>query len=150
MGVKQWNILSWNITGINSDAKWNAIRDRLCNNNCDVLCLQETKCETFDISYLRNFCPASFDSFVFLPSVGASGGSIVVWKSAVLKGSLIFQNAYASSVEFTSLHNNVTWVLTNIYAPCTSQGKREFLRWFKHIRMPDHVDLLVLGDFNLY
>lgn len=63
---------------------------------------------------------------------------------------MIFQNSYATSVEFTSLHNNVTWVLTNIYAPCTSQGKREFLHWFKHIQMSDYVDWLVIGDLNLY
>lgn len=28
--------------------------------------------------------------------------------------------------------------------------KREFLRWFKHIQMPDHIDWLIVGDFNLY
>lgn len=149
-GCKHWNILSWNIRGINSDKKWNAIRDRLSDNNCDILCLQETKRESFDLSYLRNFCSAPFDSFVFLPSTGASGGSIIIWKSAVLAGSMVFQNSSATSVEFTSLHNNVSWVLTNIYAPCTPQGKREFLHQFKHIQMPDHVDWLIVGDFNLY
>lgn len=150
MAIKQWNVLSWNIRGINSDKKWNAIRDRMDNNNCDVLCLQETKRESFDLAYLRNFCSQSFDSFVFLPSIGASGGSIIIWKSSVLSGTMVFQNSYATSVEFTSLHNNDSWVLTNVYAPCTPQGKREFLQWFKHIHMPDHVDWLIVGDFNLY
>jgi exonuclease III len=56
MAIKQWNVLSWNIRGINSDKKWNAIRDRMDNNNCDVLCLQETKRESFDLAYLRKFC----------------------------------------------------------------------------------------------
>jgi mRNA deadenylase 3'-5' endonuclease subunit Ccr4 len=70
MAIKHWNVLSWNIRGINSDKKWNAIRDHLSDSNCDVICLQETKRESFDLSYLRNFCPTSFDSFVFLPSAG--------------------------------------------------------------------------------
>ena len=108
MQVRKWNVLSWNIWGINSDIKWNAIRDRLCANNCDILCLQETKRDNFDPSYLRNFCPPSFDDFAFLPSVGASGGSIIVWNSAILSGNMIFQNGYAVSIEFTSLHTKVT------------------------------------------
>jgi hypothetical protein len=63
---------------------------------------------------------------------------------------MVFQNSYATSVEFTSQHNNDVWLLTNIYAPCTPQGKREFIQWFKNIEMPDNVDWLVVGDFNLY
>jgi len=78
MGKKQWNILSWNIRGINSDKKWNAIYDRLCNNNCDVLCLQETKREHFDTAYIRKFAPRRFDKFDYIPSEGASGGILVI------------------------------------------------------------------------
>jgi len=43
--------------------------------------LQETKREHFDDQFLRNICPPSFDKFVYLPSIGASGGSVIVWKS---------------------------------------------------------------------
>lgn len=53
------------------------------------------------------------------------------------------------SVEFVSLHNNASWVLTCIYGPCVSDGKVQFLNWFKNIQMPDSIDWLVLGDFNL-
>jgi hypothetical protein len=40
-------------------------------------------------------------------------------------------------------------MLTNIYAPCTTEGKREFAHWLKNIQMPDHVDWLLVEDFNL-
>jgi hypothetical protein len=62
---------------------------------------------------------------------------------------LIFQNSYAISIQFSSLHNGAQWVLTNIYAPCTSAGKRDFLSWFASIAMLDHIDWLIVGDFNL-
>jgi exonuclease III len=150
MGTKVWNILCWNIRGLNSDKKWNAIRDRLTENNCDVLYLQETKHATFDLSFIRNFCPPVYDRFEFLPSNGASGGTIIIWKSSSFSGTLIFQNSFATSVELISLHNNATWILTNIYAPCTPSGKREFISWFKNIQMSDQADWLVVGDFNLY
>lgn len=75
---------------------------------------------------------------------------MIVWKSATFHGSLIFQNEFASSVLFTSTLNNASWVLTNIYAPCTYVGKRNFIQWFKNIHMPDDVEWLVVGDFKLY
>lgn len=100
---------------------------RLTENNCDILCLQETKRASFDLSFIRNFCPPVYDSFEFWPSVGASGGTIIIWKSSCFSGHLIFQNSFATSVEFVSLHNNASWILTNIYAPCTPSGKRVLL-----------------------
>jgi hypothetical protein len=45
---------------------------------CDILCIQETKREVFDQAYIRNFCPWNLDSFDYIPSVGPSGGMLVV------------------------------------------------------------------------
>ena len=124
MNKKTWNVLCWNVRGINSDKKWNAVRDRVCESYCDVVCLQETKKESFDPMFIRNICPPSFDTFEFLPSASASRGAIVIWKSSTFQGHLVFQNAYALSIEFSSLHNGAQWLLTNVYAPCTPVGKR--------------------------
>jgi hypothetical protein len=52
-------------------------------------------------------------------------------------------------VEFVSLRNNAHWILINVYAPCTHLEKREFIQWFKNTSMPDVVDWLIVGDFNL-
>jgi hypothetical protein len=60
-----------------------------------VICLHETKREFFDGPYLKNFCLKCFDPFAFVPSIGNSGGSIIIWKSAKLEGNLFFQNEYA-------------------------------------------------------
>lgn len=40
-------------------------------------------------------------------------------------------------------------MLTNIYAPCTAEGKATFLNWFKGICMHVEVKCLIVGDFNL-
>ena len=53
------------------------------------------------------------------------------------------------SVDFRSLHNNAEWLLTNIYGPCSNEGKCNFVDWLKQISMPDDVDWLLVGDFNL-
>jgi exonuclease III len=146
---RNWSILSCYVRGINSEQRWEAIRGKVIEAKCDVLCLQETKRASFDEHYIRKFCPRSLDDFVFLPSTGNSGGSLIVWNSSKFSGHLSFQNEYAQSVEFTCKLSGEVWFLTNVYAPCTSEGKMAFLNWFKHIEMPDEVKWLIVGDFNL-
>lgn len=120
------------------------------NCSCDVVCLQETKKDAFDLMFIKKICPSSFDSFEFHPAVGAFGGSIIIWKSSLFTGTKIFENDYCVSVEFVSNHNYDSLILSNIYAPCTAPGKRAFLQWFKNIHMPDNINWLIVGDFNLY
>lgn len=101
------------------------------------------------MSYIRNFCPGSFDDFCFLPSIGNSGGILVAWKSSSFTGTVLFQNQFSIFVEFISALNNDTWVLTSVYGPCDPEGKLIFLDWLENIQLPDDVDWLLLGDFNL-
>jgi exonuclease III len=145
----EWSVLSHNVRGINSTAKWNAIRCSIRDAGCEVVCLQETKKEFFDSTFLKNFCPAPFDSFAFVPSMGNSGGSVIIWKSSRLTGNVIFQNNYAQSVEFTSNLSACSWIITNVYAPCTHHGKIDFLNWLHNISMPPDKLWLLVGDFNL-
>ena len=71
---RNWNILNWNIRGMNSEDKWLAIKQKIEESDCSILCLQETKRESFDAAYIKNFCPNRINKFAFLPSVGGSGG----------------------------------------------------------------------------
>jgi exonuclease III len=101
-----WFVLSFNVRGINSVVKGNGIHYTIRDSRCDIVCLQETKKEFFDKADLRKFCPNSFDAFAFVPSVGNSGGFITVWNSSKLVGTVIFQNDYALSVEFSANSSN--------------------------------------------
>jgi hypothetical protein len=53
------------------------------------------------------------------------------------------------SLELCFVLSGATWYLTNVYAPCTPEGKHVFLDWFQQIDMPSDVDWLVVGGFNL-
>jgi exonuclease III len=75
---RNWVILSWNIRGVNSESKWSAVKSKMTEARCDILCLQETKREFFDLQYIRKLCPRGFDEYTFLPSVGMPGGSLIV------------------------------------------------------------------------
>jgi exonuclease III len=143
-----WKILNWNLRGINSDKKWLALASKISESNCDIVCLQETKRESFDEQYLRNFCPKKLNKFEFVPSVGASGGIIIIWNGSLFNGEVDFQNEFSISIKFTSSLSHESWILTNIYGPCTAERKAIFLEWFSNIDMPEDMDWLVLGDFN--
>jgi hypothetical protein len=101
MGAHQLNnnremvILCHNIRGINFDVKHSSIRNKIQEIGCDIICLQETKMENFDASYLKKFCPKAFDCSSFTPLVGASGGTITIWKGNKLQGEVVLKNEYA-------------------------------------------------------
>ena len=148
-GLKFCKVLCWNVRGFNSDKKWDSIRDKIAESRCDIICLQETKREHIDLQFIKYFCPNGFDSFEFLPYVGAFGGILTVWKSHLFSGTLAFSNDFSIIVELAFKHDDAVWALTNIYAPCTSTGKQLFLSWLKNIQMPQEVNWLLAGDFNL-
>jgi len=75
---RKWNVLSWNVRGINARWKWDVVRDKIVQSSYDIVHLQETKREAFDRPLVNNFCPSAFDTFEFIPSVGASGGILVI------------------------------------------------------------------------
>jgi exonuclease III len=102
--LMDWLVLDWNVRGLNDKDKRLAVYNKIDESNCSVICLQETKCENFDHSFIRSFCPKRFDQFVFSPSVGASGGIIVLWNSSIFDGTLLEIHRSAVRVLFTSKH----------------------------------------------
>lgn len=143
-------ILVWNIRRLNSQEKWDAIRKKISESACQILCLQETKRETFDSFYLKFFFPRHLDKFFFSPSVGASGGLITIWNSSFLSASLLQANSYAVTVKFDSHLYNNSFHLTNVYGPSASAEKFGFVTWLLNLNSSDFNNWILAGDFNLY
>jgi exonuclease III len=115
------------LRGINSEKKWVALASKIEESNCDIICLQKTKRESFDLEYIKKFCPRKFNKFEYLPSVGASGGIIIIWCSSLFTGTLAFQNEFSISVQFTCNISASTWIFTNIYGPSQADRKQILL-----------------------
>jgi hypothetical protein len=60
---------------MNASSKWDAVRDKIEESACSVICLQETKKDHFDMAFIRKFAPRRFDKFDFVPSSGPQGAS---------------------------------------------------------------------------
>ena len=137
---KTWNILNWNVRGINSLDKWLAIRQKVEEGAPGIVCIQETKREKFNLAYIHKFCPQRFNKFEYLPSIGAFGGISTAWNGTLFNGELMFQNKFSLSIQFTCNTSSKSWILTNIYGPCNHEDKIEFIEWFANIQMPNEVD----------
>lgn len=145
---KRWNILCWNIRGINSEDKQIAICNAVVASGCDVLCLQETKRTSFDRAFVKLLCPKRLDTFAFIPSNGASGGLLTVWNSSMFSGSIIFEESFALGIKFSSLHTNADWTLVNINGPCAGVDRLNFTSWLFGLDIPASDDWLLAGNFN--
>jgi exonuclease III len=73
-------ILFWNVRGLNSSIRQDAVRDLVGSSQVDVVCCQETKTQHFSSRDILSMLGAEFTEFVFLASVGFSGSILVAWK----------------------------------------------------------------------
>jgi hypothetical protein len=102
----------------------------------------------FDQIIIRRSCPKRFDNFAYSPSVGASGGIIMLWNSAVFVGVLVEIKRFFIVINFTSTHNSDNWKMVTVYGPCKGLKRDEFFQWLYNLVI--HVDSLwlLLGDFD--
>jgi exonuclease III len=127
MNNRNWNILYWNIRGLNAVDKHDAVRNKIKESGCSIICLQETKMQFVDMQSIRKFAPRQFDKFDFVPSIGASGGLIVIWNSAYFMGVTIEKLPFGITICFTSTFNLSDWKMTTVYGPCHEPERSEFV-----------------------
>jgi exonuclease III len=116
---KTWNILNWNIRGLNSEEKCNAERAKIEESTCSIFCIQESKFQSFDHSTMRKFAPKRFNKHAFSPSEGASGGIVVGWNGSQFLGQVLYCSKFAITIQFSSDSqcrrmetNNGLWALS--------------------------------------
>jgi mannosylglycoprotein endo-beta-mannosidase len=92
---------------------------------------------------------SDFDNnYIFLPSVGASGGILIAWRSCLGMVSARRVDTFSASVQFNS-DNRGSWWLTCVYGPQDNQAKIQFLQELRDVRAQCTGPWMVAGDFNL-
>lgn len=127
------DFFNWNTRGVNSQERCDELTNKISQSNCNVICLQETKRESFDISYIKKFCPRRLNQFIYQPSIGNSGGIITIWNGSHFNGSVVSQENFQVRVKLSCNLSAKDIYVTNIYAPCTSEGRQEFADWFMQL-----------------
>ena len=70
----EMKLLSWNVRGLGGFEKRREVRLLVAEKQPFIICLQETKLSSCDVSLCMSFWGNSNHDFSFRPSVGASGG----------------------------------------------------------------------------
>jgi len=110
--------LIWNPRGLNSWARRTAVRDIIVLEHVSVVCLQETKVAAFSVTMLNELLGPDFD-YVFLPSVGVSGGVLIGWRRNRWRLSHQSLGTFSVTVRLTPVDRadvGECW-LTSVYGP---------------------------------
>lgn len=143
-----YNVLVWNIRGLNNRAPSNAVRVVVENASASVVCLIETKLEGVDQSRISAMLGTRFDGFVALPATGTAGGIIMAWDSSVVSVPAFRIDTFSVTAEL-SFADGSQWSLTTVYGPTDDTLKPLFLDELRAVRAVCTGMWFVAGDFNL-
>jgi hypothetical protein len=130
-----YKVLSWNVRGLNSIAKQEDVKQVVNVHKPDLICLQETKMSTISIAMVRSFLDYDYENnFLFLPSVGASGGIILAARDSFLHLSNPTTTRHTISASILDCKHNITWRITGVYGPQGGMEKKMFIRELRHLK----------------
>jgi exonuclease III len=109
-------ILIWNVRRLNSSIRQDVVRDLVDSFHVDVVCCQETKMQQITRRDILSILGVEFSDFVFLPSMGTSGGILVAWKRNVGHTGLTRIDYHYVYVQFCKNYGTPWW-LTYVYGP---------------------------------
>lgn len=127
------NIIVWNVRGLNSTARQDSVRIMVETAKVDIVCLQETKMEAISRRLILSMLGSSFSNYIFLPSIGASGGILLCWRDRLGAALATRVDSFSVSVQFVS-GEGTPWWLTCVYGPQGRDDKLLFLQELRDIR----------------
>jgi hypothetical protein len=78
-------IITWNVRGLGGYEKKQEVRNLINEKKPSIICLQETKLSVIDDFIGAALWGTLTQSYSYRPSVGASGGLLVMWDPSVVE-----------------------------------------------------------------
>jgi hypothetical protein len=93
MNRRSWNVLCWNIRGLNDRDKWHSIRNKIEESCANIFCLQETKKSSLIYSLFANLPQKDLIVLTSVPRLGLLGeflsaGPPIISQVVLLKSTL--------------------------------------------------------------
>jgi hypothetical protein len=112
-----------------------------------AVCIQETKlCQMDHRLVIEMLGPKFQANFSFLPSVGTSGGILIVVSEEHFKLISSRRTSHTLTVKIQMLNDGMEWLLTGVYGPQVEAEKIAFLEEIKTLKQSIHGNG---WDFNL-
>lgn len=125
-------VVVWNVCGINSPTKRNAIKSVISSSSASVVCLQETKVQDMTLMLVQQCLGVEFDVFYYVHVIGTSGGVLLACKSS----SVMMSNPHISTYAVTTwlqVSDSTRWWFTGVYGPQRDSEKVAFLHQIREI-----------------
>lgn len=111
------SIFCWNVRGLNTQARKDAVRETLTSTTSHLACLQETKLTQVDQSLADFLGGPNLRSFAFKPDEGTRGGILLLWNDDFIEVTNVLQSTYNLSASVTLRECNSAFRLTIAYGP---------------------------------
>lgn len=143
------HLLVWNARGLNSRARRSAVRSLVEQHRASVVCIQESKVNSFSVTMNCEVTGVDFD-YAYLPAEGVAGGAVTSWRRDLWTGSQLSVRRHSVTILLTPLAGpGEPWWLTNVYGPVAQGDKHAFLQELRDVRAACPGPWLLCGDFNL-
>ena len=142
-------ILSWNVRGLHERDKRLQVKNLIRMWQADIICIQETKMKLITRGFVRSLWGCYHVDWVYLGSLGALGGILVLWDSRVVENLEEAVGHYSVSCKFKNVGDNFEWAFTSVYGPNVDREHR--LLWEELLGLHSwwNVPWCLLGDFNV-
>lgn len=147
---KKMRCLFWNVRGLGNKARRRQLKVVIKERDVDLLCVQETKKESFTNKELNSFQGDKSFSRSWKAARGASGGILIGINSELMEVLENHVGAFFLSCLVKTKCDNFCWEFIGVYGPVNDSLKPVFLddlRW--HIQFRQH-PYIIGGDLNMY
>jgi len=117
-------LVSWNIRGLGGLKKRKEVRSLVKEKRPWILCLQETKLQKCDVDVCMSVWDGQPAAFSFRPSLGASGGLLMLWDSTEVEVWSSSRFDHVLSIHGRFISSNEEFHLFNVYAPCNGADRQ--------------------------
>jgi exonuclease III len=115
------------VRGLNNRDKRLRLKNMIKDWRADIICLQETKLELITAQIIRSLWRCQSMDWMFLGSVGASGGILLMWDKRIVEKVEDAVGQFSVSCKFKNVANQKEWMFTGVYGPNNDGDRR--LMW---------------------
>jgi hypothetical protein len=115
------------------------VRQKIEESCCTIICIQETKMELINASFLKKVHPKHFNKFTFSHSSSAFGGIWISWNDSVFAGLICEINKFAITMEFSLRINVGNWKLSTVFGPCHRMERTIFYPMVNDLQISNRI-----------
>lgn len=143
-----FNVLTWNIRGVSSEAKVRALRRNIRKFKPLFVVIQEIKCSELSNKLADFIWGRSCKQWEVLPASGSAGGIAILWDSNRVHVEESIMGEFSVSLKCKLRGKDDCWVFTGIYGPTIQHEKEKFWEELDSIGAYWNLPWLLAGDLN--